>query len=178
MPPEDESKNGGSEALGVPHDGAGIVPRMARALMLAGGLVLLGVALVTSVSVGARTLTGQPVAGDFELVQTGSGLAILGFLAYGSLRRSNIMVDSMTSWLPRRVNALVDMAWSVVWAACSAGLAWGMALGARDAWISGTRTMVLGVGLWWPVALGAVAFVVVGLAALHGLPQRWRDGAR
>ena len=61
----------------------GIVSRIAAALALAGGLVLLATATLTTLSVLLRWATSQPVKGDFELVSLGSGLAVLGFLAWG-----------------------------------------------------------------------------------------------
>ena len=44
---------------------------------LAGGAVLLGIALLTCWSVAQRWLTSQPVPGDFELVSLGSGVAVV-----------------------------------------------------------------------------------------------------
>ena len=57
--------------------------------------MLLGIALLTCWSVVQRWLTAQPVPGDFELVSIGSGVAVLGFLAWGTVRRANILVDSL-----------------------------------------------------------------------------------
>ena len=82
----------------------GPVARLATGLALAGGATLLATALLTTYSVVQRWITRQPVPGDFELVSLGAGLSVMGFLAYGTLMRSNILVDSFSSWLPRRVN--------------------------------------------------------------------------
>src|SRR3712207_6352134 len=89
----------------------GPVARLAAGLAFAGGVALLATALLTTWSVLQRWVTRQPVPGDFELVSLGSGLAVLGFLAYGTLMRTNIVVDSFTGWLPRRVNRAVDGVW-------------------------------------------------------------------
>ena len=91
--------------------------RLARALALAGGAVLLAAACLTVVSGTSRWLTSQPVRGDFEIISIASGLAVLGFLAWCTQRRGNILVDSFTTWLPARLNGVIDAFWSLVWAA-------------------------------------------------------------
>lgn len=143
----------------------GLVARLARGLALAGGGVLLATALLTTWSVVQRWLTRQPVPGDFELVSLGSGLAVMGFLAYGTLVRSNILVDSFTGWLPTRVNDGIDAFWTLVWLGVAAVLAERLLLGARETLASGTTTMVLGLPTWWAIGLGALAFAATAVAA-------------
>ena len=128
--------------------------------------MLLATALLTTYSVVQRWLSRQPVPGDFELVSLGAGLAVMGFLAYGTLMRSNILVDSFTGWLPRRATDLVDAFWMLVWAAVAAVLAERLTLGARETLRSGTTTMVLGLPTWWAVGFGAFGFALTAVAAL------------
>ncbi|MBR0670622.1 TRAP transporter small permease [Neoroseomonas soli] len=156
----------------------GPIARLAAGFALAGGAVLLGVAMLTTVSVLLRWLTSQPVKGDVELVQLGGGLAVLGFLAYGTLMRANIFVDSFTGWLPRRVNDAVDGFWNLVWGTAALVLAERMVVGAIEARGSGTTTFgLLGVPIWWAIGLGALGFAATGLAALYwtGRLLRGRD---
>jgi TRAP-type C4-dicarboxylate transport system permease small subunit len=145
----------------------GPIARLAAALGFAGGVVLLATALLTTLSVARRWLTGQPIPGDFELVSLGAGLSVMGFLAYGTLMRTNILVDSFTGWLPRRVTRLVDAFWTLVWCGVAAVLAERLLLGARETLASGTTTMVLGLPTWWAVGLGAACFAATALAAGH-----------
>ena len=137
-----------------------------RAVALAGGAVLLATALLTSFSVLRRWLTSQPVQGDFELVSIGSGLAVMGFLAYGTLMRANILVDSFTGWLPARVTGVIDAFWMLVWVGVAAVLAERLFVGARETLANGTTTMVLALPTWWAVMIAAACF---GLTALAGL---------
>jgi len=150
-----------------PSSPRGVVTRLGTALALAGGLALLGIALLTTVSVLKRWLTSQPVPGDFELVSIGSGLAVLGFLAYGTLMRTNIMVDTFTTWLPRRAQQAMDAFWTLVWAGVAAVLAERLWVGAGETLRTGTTTMVLGLPTWWAVGLGALGFAATALAALY-----------
>ena len=147
----------------------GAAARLGAVLALAGGTALLGVALLTCWSVAQRWLTSRPVPGDFELVSLGSGVAVLGFLAWGTVRRSNIIVDSFTGWLPRRATGAMDAFWTLVWAAAAALLAERLLQGARETLASGTTTMVLGLPTWWAVGLGALGFAAAALAALAWL---------
>lgn len=144
----------------------GPVARLALGLALAGGAVLLAVAGLTTLSVLRRWLTNQPVPGDFELVSLGAGLSVMGFLAYGSLVRANILVDSLTTWLPGRVTRRIDAAWTLVWAIVAAVLAERLLVGARETLASGTVTMVLGLSTWWAIGIGALCFAATALVAL------------
>lgn len=144
----------------------GPVARLAGVLAFAGGCALLGAALLTTASVLRRWLTNQPIPGDFELVSLGAGIAVLGFLARGTLMRANILVDSFTTWLPRSVTARMDGVWMLVWAGVAALLAERLWVGAREMLASGTTTMVLGLPVWWAVGVGALGFLATALAAL------------
>jgi TRAP-type C4-dicarboxylate transport system permease small subunit len=135
---------------------------------VAGGVVLLAVAVMVGASVLMRWLGGGPITGDVEMVQVGGGLAVLGFLAYGTLMRANIFVDSFTSWLPRRVTQAIDAAWSLVWGVVALVLAERMAVGAREALGNGSTTMgLLGIPVWWAIGIGAACFAATGLVALQ-----------
>ncbi len=146
----------------------GPVAWLATGFAIAGGAVLLGVAFLVSTSVVLRWVAGQPVKGDIEMVQIGGGLAVLGFLAHGTMMRANIFVDSFTGWLPRRVNQAIDAFWNLVWGVVALVLAERMAVGAMEALRSHTTTIgLLAVPIWWAIALGAVCFAATGLAALY-----------
>jgi TRAP-type C4-dicarboxylate transport system permease small subunit len=149
------------------------VPNIARALAFLGGAALLLAACVTTVSVTLRAVTGHPIRGDFEVVSIASGIGIFGFLAYGTLLKANILVDSFTTWLPARLNGLIDSFWTLVWAAVAVWLAERMAAGALDTWRSGTRTIgLLAIPYWWAVAIGGICFAVTALAALWWVPRQ------
>lgn len=135
---------------------------------MTGGLLLLAVAFMVGASVLSRWLFSRPVTGDVEMVQVGGGLAVLGFLAYGTLMRANIFVDSFTTRLPKRANQAIDAVWNLVWGVVALVLAERMAVGALEALRNGSTTMgLLGIPIWWAIGLGAVGFAATGLAALY-----------
>jgi TRAP-type C4-dicarboxylate transport system permease small subunit len=145
----------------------GPVAWLASGLALLGGGVLLATALLTSYSVVQRWITRQPVPGDFELVSLGSGLAVFGFFAYGTLLRANILVDTFTGWLPGAISRALDAGWTLIWAAAMALLAERLWLGAIETRRSGTTTMALGLPTWWVLAVGAACFAATALTALY-----------
>lgn len=128
--------------------------------------------VVTTLSVLLRWTTSQPIRGDFEIVSIAAGVGVLAFLAFGTLMRANILVDSFTAWLPRRATDAVDAFWLLVWAGCALWIAERMAIGAWDSWRSGTRTIGLAaLPYWWAIGFGAFCFAVTALAALWWIPR-------
>lgn len=149
----------------------GPVHALASGLAVAGGLVMLAAALLSTASVLRRWITDQPIPGDFELLSLGSGLGVFAFLAYGTLMRSNILVDTFTNLLPRRGQEAIDGFWKLVWALIALVLAERMAEGARETLASGTTTMVLGLSTWWAIGIGAACLAATALAALWWAPR-------
>jgi TRAP-type C4-dicarboxylate transport system permease small subunit len=150
----------------APRDEGGWIGWLIRLTAFAGGVALLFAALLTTVSVLLRWTIRQPIPGDFELIAIGGGLAVSGFLGWGTLRRSNILVDSLTGFLPKRATDAMDGFWMLVWAAIAFLLAERMTIGAIETFRSGTATMVLLLPTWWAVALGALGLAIVVPAAL------------
>ena len=151
---------------------SGLVPNLARALAFLGGASLLVAGCVTTISVLLRWTTSQPIRGDFEIVSIAAGIGVLGFIAYGTVMKSNILVDSFTGWLPARVTGLMDAFWTLVWAVLAMWLAERMLVGTLDTWRSGTRTIgLLAIPYWWAIGVGAVCFAVTALAALWWVPR-------
>jgi TRAP-type C4-dicarboxylate transport system permease small subunit len=145
----------------------GPVPRLAGWLALAGGVIMLATAALSTVSVLSRWLLSQPIPGDFELISIGCGLGAFGFLAYGTLARSNILVDTVTAWLPARITQRIDAFWTLIWALVLLVLAERMAQGAVETARSGTTTMVLGLSTWWAVGIGAVCLGATSIVAFR-----------
>lgn len=145
---------------------------LATALALAGGVLLLAVALLTVVSVLGRWLVNAPLMGDIELVQLGVATAIALFLPYCQLHASHLVVDFFTARssgpLQERLDALGSFAAGLVFLV----LAWRAAVGVAELRAASETTMVLGIPLWLPYAA-----MVVGLA-LAGIAGVTRSGAR
>lgn len=142
------------------------IERLAEVVAVLGGLLALAVALLATASVMMRWLLSSPIDGDFEYVKMATAVAVFAYLPYTQARRGNIMVDTFTNWLPRRVRDLVDAFWDLVFAALMAYLAYCLFHGTLGLWRSGETTMQLQLVLWPSVALCALLGTLVVVAAL------------
>ena len=156
----------------------GLMDRVTILLALVGGAVVLAFAFIVTVSVLLRWLAGSGVPGDFEIVQTGLAVAVFAFLPICQLHNANIVVDTFTKGLPRRVLGALDGLWALMYAAVALLIAWRTAVGAGDTIASGTKSMMLGLPIGWAmIAASALAFwlvVVIAVAALRrprGAPE-------
>jgi TRAP-type C4-dicarboxylate transport system permease small subunit len=148
-----------------PVDRPGALDRLAGALAIAGGVLVLAVAMLVTASVALRWSGGQPIPGDFEFVQMATAVSVFAFLPYCQLRRGNIAVDTFTARLPARVNAAIDALWDLIYAGMMLLLAWCLFSGTRDMIQNGTTTMVTGIVIWPAVALCTVLAAAVALTA-------------
>lgn len=150
--------------------------RISNRLALAGGVLLLGMAVLVTASVLRRWLTSRGVPGDFELLQMGLAVAVFAFMPLCQLRGGNLFVDTFTGRLPLVVRRRLDALWALTYAGAAGLIAVMMAVGAVETLRSGTRSMVLNLPQGWPIAISAalaawLAFVVL-LTALDAYRTR------
>lgn len=145
---------------------------MAKALAVMGGLVLAGVACVTTFSILGRAAAASPVPGDFELVEMGTAIAVFAFLPYCQMVRGNVAVDLFTLRASARVKAALDLASSLVFMLAAGLLTWRLALGGAELRAYAETTMVLRIPVWWGFvpAVPCLGFLTVTCAY-----AAWRD---
>ncbi|MFM8590281.1 MAG: TRAP transporter small permease, partial [Limnohabitans sp.] len=85
-----------------------ILEAVAKLFSIAGGLLMVGITLMTCYSLIGRNFLGTSLIGDFELTAIGCGMAIAFFMPYCQLRREHIIVDFFTAHLPSAVNSQFD----------------------------------------------------------------------
>lgn len=145
---------------------ARLLRRAAAACALASGLVLAVIALVTVASILGRWLADAPLAGDVELVQLGTALAIALALPYCQLHASHLIVDLVTARAPASLQRALDRAAHLAAAAVLAVLAWRAGAGVADLRRAQEVSMVLGVPLWLAYAPLVPALALAALNAL------------
>lgn len=111
---------------------AGAVRRATEAWALAGGLLLVGVVLVNAASLAGGVLLGQPIAGDFEIVEVGIAVAVFAFLPYCQITGSNVTADIFTAGAGRRWQSAFAIVAGLVALAFGLLLLWRMSLGLLD----------------------------------------------
>ena len=92
-----------AETSARPTDPVGrVLYQIAKWLAVCGGVILFAMAVLTTISVTGRAALSAPIAGDFELVAIGTGLAIFAFLPWCQLERGNVLVDFFMAKTPVR----------------------------------------------------------------------------
>lgn len=159
-----------------------LIHRLAAALALAGGLVLIAMTVLTVASVSGRALIPlglDAVPGAYELVELGSAFAIFAFLPWCQLNRGHVTVDLVMNAVGFRGNRLADLSANLLMTAAAGVLAWRLWLGMLDKQRYGETTYILGLPLWIgyaAAAVGAVLFVIVSAYTVWRSAAEWRAG--
>ncbi len=146
---------------------------LARALALAGGLVLVVITILTCVSIAGRAMIPLglgPVPGDFELVEAAAGFAVFSFLPWCQISRGHAAVDLFTSFLPDGANRFIDVVAELAMTIVLFVIAWRLAIGTEDKLRYGETTFILQFPVWWAYAaslVGALAGCVVSVYVLY-----------
>lgn len=154
----------GVPAQREPH--ATLIERLSGAVAVTGGALSLAVALLVVVSVVGRRFFNAPIPGDFELVQMATAIAVFSFLPYCQARRGNIVVDTFTTRLPPRANAVIDAFWDLVYAGMMGLMTACLAVGTLDHIRNGQTTMVLQFPIWPAIAVCTGLALLLTLVAL------------
>lgn len=161
------------------------------AVALLGGLVLLVIIVVSTISIVGRSvlpliaalvglsLRPMSIPGDIEIVEMGTAVAVFCFLPLCLLRRGNVFVDFFTARAPFRVRSFLDLLANLLFVALAGSLAWQMIGGLEDKIAYEDTTMVLRLPVAWPFgfALGAVwlLFAVAVYASWRSLREVARN---
>jgi len=132
---------------------------------IAGGVLVLAVAVLVTASVLSRWLFNQPIPADFEFVEMGVGIAVFAFLSYTQVRGGHIAVDTFTQCLPPRLNAAIDGIWALLLCAFLGLFAWGLASGAVEARQYNETLVQLPWPIWPVYALSALLCALACISA-------------
>ncbi|SFE77645.1 Tripartite ATP-independent transporter, DctQ component [Sulfitobacter brevis] len=172
-----------------------LVPFLARSTALLGGLVLLGLILLTTASIIGRSVnklmhggffqdsmggiselilsTGVgEINGNYELLEAGVAFAIFSFLPICQLYGSHATVDVFTSALPQRATRWIVFFWEAVLAAVILLIVWQL-FGGMERYIrNGQTTLFLQFPVWWAYAASFAAGVVAVITAFYCAAMR------
>lgn len=140
-----------------------------RAWALLGGAVLVALVLMTTWSVVSGAVLGQPLPGDFELVEMGVAIAAFAFLPYCQLTHANVTADIFTARAGPRAQSAMALAGALVATAFAALLLWRMWLGLRDYHEYQEYTAIIGIPIWYafvPILASIVLWILAGLVTL------------
>ena len=140
---------------------------VSKYLAIAGGLVFVGLVVMSIVSITGRKLFSWPVPGDVELLQMCAAFAASAFFAYCHLVNGDIKVDFFTHNLAPRKVAALDALSSFLVGTFGALIAWRTAAGALAIKEVGETSAVLGFPVWIAQALMVPSFVLLAVAGFY-----------
>ncbi len=159
------------KAPAPPADAADPIARalawLAQAFALAGGVVLFGMTLMSTMSIAGRWLFAQPIRGDYEVAQLATAVAVSSFLPWCALRGGHVLVDFLTNGAPPRIRHALDALGQLSIAVVGLLVAWRLVNGMTSLRDSGETTMVLGIPTWYAYAPMIPSFLLLGAVALH-----------
>lgn len=174
---------------------------MARFTALAGGIVLVAIIALTTLSIIGRSLnkflhndifdtfaTGaaqwlldlgvREINGSYELLEAGVAFAIFSFLPLAQLYGSHATVDVFTSFLPRSANRWIAAFWEIVLCAVII-LIVAQLYGGMERYIrNGQTTLFLQFPVWWAYGLSFAAGLVACVTAVYCALVRVVEAAR
>lgn len=147
-----------------PSDPVGrVLYRLSSGLAITGGVFLAGIAALTTLNIILSKGFGAPIRGEFDVVRLGAGTLVFAFLPYCQMVRGNVIVDFLTSRMPRQVRAVLDALGGVMFAAVCSLLAWRMTVGGFEMYATSQVTAVIKLPYWWsfPIAVGCLTLLAV-----------------
>ena len=178
-----------------------LVQLLARLTALTGGIVLIGLIVLTTLSIVGRSLNkflhndffdsalvgasqwlldlgiGE-INGSYEILEAGVAFAIFSFLPLAQLYGAHATVDVFTSFLPGRANRWIAAFWEVVLCLVIL-LIVAQLYGGMERYIrNGQTTLFLQFPVWWAYALSFAAGVVACVTAFYCALMRIAEAVR
>ncbi len=155
----------GGPASGYPEARIGVwMERVSRAAAMAGGLLLIGVMVMTVISVIGRYVFNAPIPGDYEITELVCGVAVFAFFPYCHMRNANIVVEFFTARLSPRRKTMLDTLHNFAFTVVAALIAWRLCVGGLHKLADEETTLFLDIPIHWgyfPALLGAVLLTAV-----------------
>ncbi|HSH08542.1 MAG TPA: TRAP transporter small permease subunit [Burkholderiales bacterium] len=145
---------------------------------LAGGMVLLAVAIMTTWSAFSGWVFGKPLSGDFELTELLVAIGVFAFLPYCQLSDANVTADLFTAKAGPRALAGFRLFAALLATAIAALLAWRTYAGLLDYQKYVETTAILKIPIWWAYVPALASLVLLVLACLIVLKDAVRDVVR
>lgn len=147
------------------------VEMLARALAIAGGIVLLCITALTCLSIIGRALIPLgiglgPIRGIYDMTEIGMAAAVFAFLPWAQYREAHARVDLFQGVIPRKADLFLDLLFNAAMAFVAAVGSHRLYLGMQDKMSYGETTLIAQIPVWQGYAaglVGAVGFVIVAL---------------
>lgn len=159
----------------------GLTLRIVETWALVGGLFLIGVVLVNAWSILSGAIFNKPFAGDFELTEMGTAIAVFCFLPYCQLVGANVSADIFTMRAGPGAVAAMSLVAAVIALLFAGLLLWRMSAGLLDYREYEEYTGILQIPIWWafvPILISLLLLVLAALMTFRAALQRTVDRTR
>jgi TRAP-type C4-dicarboxylate transport system permease small subunit len=152
--------------------------RFVDAIEMVAGLLLLGMAFLTTTSAFTRYALASPIPDEYEISRLTLGVVACWAIAAAFRHRDHIQLDIMWDRTPERARALLTRIGALVCAAAMAFVAWALGAKVIDSYESGLVSVDIGLPVWvfhaaaW---LGTLASIVVLAAEVVRRPDELPD---
>lgn len=143
------------------------VTGLARVMAIIGGTVLLGIIIMTCISIAGREVGMGEITGNYEILEAGIAFAIFSFFPICQLYGGHATVDVFTSGLGRRPLSVLKAVWEVALAAVIVFLSWRLEGGLERYLRNGETTLFLQFPVWWAYGASFAASVVAAIVAIY-----------
>lgn len=161
---------GGMRAAQEP---APLLRRVIEAWALLGGLVLAGIALMSTWSAASSWLFGRPLPGDFEMVEMLVAVSVFMFLPYCQLIGANVTANLFTARAGPWTVALLELLAALVALGFSLLLLWRMYEGLLDYRQYVETTTILRIPIWYAYVPALASLALLAAAALISIREAW-----
>jgi TRAP-type C4-dicarboxylate transport system permease small subunit len=148
---------------------------LSRLFAVMGGIVLVGVTLMSVTSIVGREVFRKPIQGDFELTSLAVAACVAAFLPYCQFAKSNIIVDFFTTGLSRTAQNRLDAVGAVILAIVMFLATWRTGAGMLGVKNANETSMIMGVPIWLSYAFMTPGFLLTGIVALYTAWESWVD---
>ena len=153
---------------------SGLAGRVIEAWALLGGIVLLGVALMTTWSAFTGWVFGKPLPGDFELTEVLVAIAVFSMLPYCQQTDANVTADIFTAGAGPRAVAGFRLFSALLALGVALVLLWRTWAGMQDYRQFIETTAILRIPIWWAYVPAIASLALLCLACLIVLRDCWR----
>jgi len=140
---------------------------VARLMAIVGGLVFVGLVVMSVISIVGRKTVGFVVPGDVEVLQMLAACASASFFPYCHLIHGDVKVDFFTHNLSQKTLWLMDAVGSLLIGLVGALIAWRAWAGAMMVMDNGETSMILQWPVWIPQALMVPGFVMLAVSGAY-----------
>lgn len=152
--------------------------QLTRAAALLGGMLTVGMAVMSVLSIIGRWLAGigsvretlpfvGSLPGDFELIEMGTAIAVFAFLPYTQMKYGHVTVDIFVDMARPRVKSALTLLGNTLFFFVSAVLCWRLWHGLVDKLAYNESTMILGLPIWYGYVPGVLFLGLLTLACLY-----------